>query len=97
MNEKSILNYAGIESEYSDLEKSRITVIPVPYDLTTTYMAGTRNGPKAIIEASNNMELYDEELKKETYRVGIHTHDQLEVTDEKPEDMLRMVSLPSYN
>jgi len=92
MNEKSISNFAGIEQNYSDLGKSRITVIPVPYDLTTTYMAGTRNGPKAIIEASNHMELYDEELKKETYRVGIHTNDQLEVRDEKPEDMLRIVS-----
>jgi len=92
MNEKLLLNYAGIEPEYSDLEKSRITVIPVPYDLTTTYISGARNGPRAIIEASNHMELYDEELEKETYRVGIYTHDALAVTDEKPEDMLRIVS-----
>ena len=92
MNEKLLLNYAGIEPEYSDLEKSRITVIPVPYDLTTTYISGARNGPRAIIEASNHMELYDEELEKETYRVGIYTHDALAVTDEKPENMLRIVS-----
>lgn len=92
MNEKSLLNFAGIDPEYSDLDKSRITVIPVPYDLTTTYISGTRDGPRAIIEASQHMELYDEELMKETYRVGIHTQDQLEVTNEKPEDMLRLVS-----
>jgi len=92
MNEKPILSFAGIEPEYSDLDKSRITVIPVPYDLTTTYISGARNGPRAIIEASNHMELYDEELEKETYRVGIYTHDALAVTDEKPEDMLRIVS-----
>ncbi len=92
MNEKPILCFAGIEPEYSDLDKSRITVIPVPYDLTTTYISGARNGPRAIIEASNHMELYDEELEKETYRVGIYTHDALAVTDEKPEDMLRIVS-----
>ncbi len=92
MNEKPVLNFAGIEPEYSDLDKSRITVIPVPYDLTTTYISGARNGPRAIIEASNHMELYDEELEKETYRVGIYTHDALAVTDEKPEDMLRIVS-----
>ncbi|MBW2554743.1 MAG: arginase family protein, partial [Deltaproteobacteria bacterium] len=92
MNEKPVLNFAGIEPEYSDLDKSKITVIPVPYDLTTTYISGARNGPRAIIEASNHMELYDEELEKETYRVGIYTHDALAVTDEKPEDMLRIVS-----
>lgn len=92
MNEKSILNFGGIEPEYSDLGKSKITVASVPYDLTTTYISGTRNGPRAVIEASQHMELYDEEIEKETYRVGIHTHDQLDVTDEKVEDMLRMVS-----
>ena len=69
-----------------------ITIIPVPYDETTTYISGTREGPRAVIEASTHMELYDEELKKETYRVGIHTSDPLEVTNESPEDMLRIVS-----
>lgn len=92
MNEETLLNYGGIETEYSNCDKSKITVIPVPYDLTTTYISGTRNGPRAIIEASTHMELYDEELKKETYRVGIHTHNPLAVTDERPEDMLRIVS-----
>ena len=92
MNEETLLNFGGIETEYSDCDKSKITVMPVPYDLTTTYISGTRNGPRAIIEASTHMELYDEELKKETYRVGIHTHNPLAVTDERPEDMLRIVS-----
>ena len=92
MDEKSIFNFAGIEPEYSALEKSKITVLPVPYDLTSTYISGTREGPRAIIEASQHMELYDEEIEKETYRVGIHTHDQLEVRDKKPEDMIRVVS-----
>ena len=89
MDEKSIFNFAGIEPEYSALEKSKITVLPVPYDLTSTYISGTREGPRAIIEASQHMELYDEEIEKETYRVGIHTNDQLEVRDEKPEDTPR--------
>jgi agmatinase len=85
-------NYGGIEPEFSDRGKSRITVIPVPYDVTTTYISGTRNGPDAIIEASTHMELYDEELEKETYRVGIHTHKPLAVSNETPKEMLRMVS-----
>jgi agmatinase len=40
-------------------------------DLTTTYVTGTRNGPRAIIEASAHMELFDEENKIEPYRAGI--------------------------
>lgn len=90
--EKSIFNFGGIESAFSEYGKSKITIIPVPYDLTTTYISGARNGPRAIIEASNNMELYDEELGKETYRIGIHTRESLATVNESTEDMLRMVS-----
>lgn len=89
---KSLFSFGGIEPELSEDNKSKITVIPVPYDLTSTYIAGARNGPNAIIEASTHMELYDEELEKETYRVGITTRESLAVTNESPEEMLRMVS-----
>ena len=51
--------------------RSSFVVIPFPIDLTTTYVTGTRNGPKAIIEASGHMELFDEENKIEPYRAGI--------------------------
>jgi len=90
--EKSLFNFGGIESAFSEYGKSKIAVIPVPYDLTTTYISGARNGPRAIIEASTHMELYDEELEKETYVVGIHTFEPLAVTNESTEDMVRMVS-----
>ncbi len=90
MNEN--LNFGGIEPPYNDPDKAKITVIPVPYDLTTTYISGTRKGPQAILEASKHMELYDEELLKETYRVGIYTRQPIPVEDEQPEAMLQMVS-----
>jgi len=90
--EKSFLNFGGIESMFSEYGKSKIAVIPVPYDLTTTYISGAKNGPRAIIEASTHMELYDEELEKETYRIGIHTFEPLAVTNENSENMVRMVS-----
>jgi len=89
---KHLLNFGGLEAEYSDYRKSRISIVPVPYDLTTTYISGTSKGPNAIIEASQHMELYDEELEKETYRVGIHTREPLPVATESPENMLRIVS-----
>ena len=86
------LNFGGIEPPFSSKDTSKISVLPVPYDLTTTYVAGTKNGPHAILEASTHMELYDEELGKETYQAGIYTHQPIPVTDKKPDDMLHMVS-----
>jgi agmatinase len=66
------MNFGGNDVKYS-LRDAMFVVVPVPYDLTSTYQPGSRRGPIAILEASANMELYDEELKKETYLAGIHT------------------------
>jgi agmatinase len=66
-------NFLGIPPEESTLEKSRIAVLPVPYERTVSYGVGTKNGPAAILEASQYVELYDDELDEEVYRVGIHT------------------------
>ncbi len=67
------MNFGGIDPEYAALETAAFVVVPVPYDLTTTYQGGARKGPSAILEASCNMELYDEELEAEIYKAGIHT------------------------
>ncbi len=85
-------NYGGPDLQFADPKTSRVTVIPVPYDATTSYVSGTAKGPAAIIDASAHMELYDEELAQETCRIGIHTTMPLPVKNEKPEAMLRMVS-----
>jgi agmatinase len=66
-------NFLGIPPEDSALEKSRVVVLPVPYERTVSYGVGTRNGPGAILEASRYVELYDDELDEEVYRIGIHT------------------------
>jgi len=70
-------NFASLDEEYSSLERSRVVVLPVPYDSTVTARAGTRDGPRAIIEASADMELYDIGLGIEPYRHGIHTLPEL--------------------
>jgi len=59
--------------EYSDYENAKIIILPVPFERTTSYLQGTSKGPKAIIEASYNVELYDVELNDEPYLQGIHT------------------------
>jgi agmatinase len=66
-------NFLGIPEEENTLEKSRVAILPVPYERTVSYGAGTRNGPSAILEASRYIELYDDELDEEVHRIGIHT------------------------
>lgn len=85
------MNFGGIEEKYEALETAAFVVVPVPYDLTTTYQGGTRKGPAAILEASCNMELYDEEIEAETYRAGIHTMEPLEAVASGPEGMLARI------
>jgi agmatinase len=85
-----IMNFGGIYLECS-LRDAKFVVIPVPYDLTSTYQPGSRRGPAAIIEASTNMELYDEELKKETYLVGIHTTLPVTIDARGPKNMVNIV------
>jgi len=66
-------NFAWLPPEHSDYERSRVVVLPVPYDSTASGWVGSREGPAAIIEASGNMELYDIGIGCEPYLVGIHT------------------------
>lgn len=62
-----------MEPEYSQRQNSGIVVIPVPFDLTSSWLKGADKGPAAIIEASSNMELFDAETGKEVYKKGIFT------------------------
>ncbi|MGH2414295.1 MAG: agmatinase, partial [Microcystaceae cyanobacterium] len=56
-------------------EASKVVILPIPYEATTTYRKGCENGPDALLEASDQLEAYDEELKRETcIEVGIYTH-----------------------
>ncbi|HXG92917.1 MAG TPA: agmatinase [Blastocatellia bacterium] len=84
-------NFGGIaEPEYSNFESSRILVWPVPYEGTVSYGHGAARGPRAIIEASRNMELYDEEIGGSVYRLGIHTLEELPAID-PPEAMMNQI------
>jgi agmatinase len=84
-------NFGGLEEEHAALERARVVVQPAPYDFSTTYQGGTRWGPRAILAASQNMELWDEELGAATYRAGIHTLPELEPTALGPEAMAQRV------
>jgi len=68
------MNFGGNEVAY-DYSASRIIIIPVPYDDTSTWMKGADKGPDAIMEASVNLEFYDIETDSEARLFGIHTID----------------------
>ena len=82
-------NFGGLSEEHSAYETSRAVIFPVPLERTTTYEHGTRNGPAAILAASRNMELYDDELELETYKeVGIHTLAPIDTMDGTLDEVL---------
>ena len=59
----------------ADYDAARVVILPIPYEATTTYRLGCQNGPDAIMDASQQVEYYDEELDWETCRdIGIYTH-----------------------
>jgi len=80
-------NFAGLPASFSNFESSRVVILPVPYDVTTEWHSGARNGPKSIIEASFYLEWLDIELDREIYNVGIHTLPDLEPALNSPEAM----------
>jgi agmatinase len=84
-------NFGGLPPEQSGLDGSRFVILPLPYEATTSYAKGTKFGPRAIIEASRNMELYDEELGFEPCDAGIHTTEDVLFSDTSPEAMVRTV------
>ncbi len=83
--------FAGLEPPYSDLQQARTVILPVPYDSTSEWRSGSRRGPQAIIDASQYLELYDLELDREIYKVGISTLPQVEPLLSSPQDMIDRV------
>jgi len=82
--------YAGIPQEYGNLSTSKIVLIPVPYDGTSTWQKGADKGPQAFLDASENMELYDIETDSEVYREGVYLADAI-TEKSSPEAMVEAV------
>lgn len=73
--------FLGLDAAASAFETARAVVVPVPWEATTSYGGGTRLGPRAILEASRYVELYDQELDEEPGALfGIHTLPALELS-----------------
>lgn len=78
--------FGGLPDPYGEESSSKIAILPVAFDKTTSYQHGTDKGPQAMIEASRNMELYDIETGTEVYLEGIFTADP--IVEETSERML---------
>jgi agmatinase len=82
------MNFGGIEeSEFSSFERSRVLIFPVAYEGTVSFGAGTGAGAMASVDASRNMELYEEETDAEVYKIGIHTLEEFAPLDTPAEMM----------
>ncbi len=76
LNNKS--GFLGVDNKFSFKEK--VIIVPFGLEKTVSYGGGTRNGPKEIIKASHQVELYDEELKCEPFKkIGIKTLKPLKI------------------
>lgn len=70
MRYKNPKRFLEIEPEFYDYKKSRFVIIPCPHETSTSYGKGTKNGPAAILRASQEVEWFDEELGYEPYLKG---------------------------
>jgi len=78
----------GLQEDYSN---SDIVIVPVPYEGTVFYRKGTKNGPKALLDASTKLEHFDFEEKRNLLEgIKIHTAEPLSLP-EKPEDAVKTV------
>jgi len=89
-------SYAGISEEFSKLETSKIVLIPVPYDGTSTWQKGADKGPEAFLNASENMELYDIETETQVYKKGVYLADAV-TENSSPEAMVDAVHQATKN
>lgn len=81
-------------------DNAKVVILPIPYEATTTYRRGCEHGPDAILDASQQVEYYDEELDRELWEVGIYTEEAIADTRNgqkvSAEEMLRVTQATVY-
>jgi agmatinase len=80
--------FGALEQDAGSFDRAGAVILPVPFERTTSYVPGTKNGPREIIAASGQVELYDEELGREICDVGIHTLPAMESPFASTDDAL---------
>ncbi len=81
----TVKQFLGSEA-IASYENAQAVILPIPYEATTTYRKGCEHGPDAVLEASDQLEAYDEELGEETcHSVGIYTSSYVADTRSNPD------------
>lgn len=82
-------NFLGVPAALTAPERARAWLLPIPYEATTCYGAGTRDGPAAIVAASRQVERFDREFACEPCaELGLRLLDPLALVHASPEAML---------
>jgi agmatinase len=82
--------FLDLSDDDGDPEKAGVAVLPLPYERTSSYVQGSFRGPEAVLEASSQLEEYDEELGVEIYRAcnGITTLEAMQFLTETPQEAI---------
>jgi agmatinase len=82
------LAFGGTLPETVTFETASAVILPIPLESTTSYVNGTRNGPREILVASSHMELWDEETNADIHPIGIYTLPEMELPFDDMADMM---------
>jgi len=95
-DQQALGEFGGTTPTTTDFNRSRVVILPIPLDRTTSYVPGTRNGPHEILVASSHMELWDEETGTDVHSIGIYTLPEMEfpfgTMDEVVDEIRRVTS-----
>ncbi|HVB74416.1 MAG TPA: agmatinase [Ktedonobacteraceae bacterium] len=105
MSDSPVTQFGAPDAPFCDPATAHVTIIPAPLEYSVCYMKGTEHGPQAILDASSQMELYDEELNYCPIEVGVYTRPALdyrgldhaaalEATGDAVREVLRRGQLP---
>ncbi len=70
-------NFAGLKGAFTSAQESKFFVLPVPYSTRNDWNPMANHAPEAIIEASQHLEYFDTETRKQVWKKGIHTMEPL--------------------
>ena len=82
------LAFGGTLPQQPTFADAKAVILPVPLESTTSYVPGTRNGPREILVASSHLELWDEELNADIHDIGIYTLPEMELPFDDMADMM---------
>tara|TARA_Y100001970_G_scaffold217832_1_gene266915 strand:+ start:13953 stop:14837 length:885 start_codon:yes stop_codon:yes gene_type:complete len=87
--------FLGIDNKFNI--KERAVIIPFGLEKTVSYGGGTKNGPKEIIKASHQVELFDEDLNCDPYKkIGIKTIKPFQIKKRMDEALKQIEKVNEY-